>query len=667
MTKKSLRIGLVAIPRVISYYSNLIYPSLALAHLSSYLSRKGYDVKTVPLEIALMADKQIYDYLAGLNGKSHKNLAELASKENHLPIDNLLNQLNIGSYDLLGFSCSLNRESNFFVFIIARIKKLFPNVKIVLGGLSRFKFKYEEYIRSKLIDFIVVGNGEEPLESLITALQEGNSPEHIGRIIYFDGSKLVDNSQAEYRPDLSSQSIFFDMDYMDRFRLFSFNNNGLNNFFSTTLIPYLFSEGCPYKCAFCTKSLSDYFFYKTPESIVSELSSIKETTGIRYFAFLDDEIGVSKEFLEELCDRLIKANLDILWIASIRASPFITQELFHKMRKSGCICLDFGCESGSDRVLKNINKGLTAKSMEECLRRSHQAGIWNSLNIIVCLPTETEDDFQQTLDFVSRNNNYVDWWATNPFILFPSAIYNNPVSFGISIRPITPEIQYKEEVPYDEIDGLKFEELSILKKKRLDMLRRAIDDGSYKSRFKEYMIYNELLFPLYDHFNLKEKVVDFIKKNYPILSKGSGEFFSIPLGVASNQREKGNIFPCRLKDISCLPAAYIAQRMELANKEGFRKLIIHGGEPLIHPKILDILGHARKLGFYIILKSNARMLKYENLCADIAKLADELLVISHADNAEKYDAISGVPGSFEQAKQGMENWKKLGKKLNYYC
>ena len=129
----------------------------------------------------------------------------------------------------------------------------------------------------------------------------------------------------------------------------------------------------------------------------------------------------------------------------------MTPEITKALSESGCIKLSFGVESGSDRMLKLINKRVTVEKIHEKLELSHKAGIWNAINLIVSFPNETEEEFAETKE-ISRYK-YVDCFYAHIFDLYQLSEYiSNPSKFDIKLRNFTCT---REEVaiihPYDDL------------------------------------------------------------------------------------------------------------------------------------------------------------------------------------------------------------------------
>jgi len=166
------------------------------------------------------------------------------------------------------------------------------------------------------------------------------------------------------------------------------------------------------------------------------------------------------DYINNFCDEIIEKNLNIKWSDSVR-SDCLDKELILKMKKAGCIALTFGIESGSDSTLKRMKKGIISKKSSDILRWSSSAGIFNIVNFIVGFPQESDEDFQETLDFIRQNINFIHSTSLNKFILHNSDILINPLKYGIETTHSN-KFENNSSSPtftFNEINGLKWDEL----------------------------------------------------------------------------------------------------------------------------------------------------------------------------------------------------------------
>ncbi len=178
------------------------------------------------------------------------------------------------------------------------------------------------------------------------------------------------------------------------------------------------SIGCPYRCRFCINSVihNSRYAHKSADRLLDEIESLINRYGITHVNFRDEDFFVSKEKLEKLLKGIGARGLRFTWDANARASYFnpgyLSREMLKRLKKSGCVRLDIGAESGSNRVLKMINKDITINQVMDSARTNSSAGIVIGYSFMIALPGETNDEMVQTAKFMIKlsqedSRNYI--------------------------------------------------------------------------------------------------------------------------------------------------------------------------------------------------------------------------------------------------------------------
>ena len=173
---------------------------------------------------------------------------------------------------------------------------------------------------------------------------------------------------------------------------------------------------------------------RTPENIVSEFKSIKEKYGAPTVRFNDSLINCNITSLETFCDLLIKEKIGMQWMGNARIRPEMTCELLSKMHQAGCMGLWYGIESGSQRILDKMKKGYSLETARKVIQDTARNGIRVLIFMIVDFPEETTSDFEQSVDFLQQNKDYIDQVSISRFsVLHDSEIAVNPQKYGIEV------------------------------------------------------------------------------------------------------------------------------------------------------------------------------------------------------------------------------------------
>jgi radical SAM superfamily enzyme YgiQ (UPF0313 family) len=170
-------------------------------------------------------------------------------------------------------------------------------------------------------------------------------------------------------------------------------------------VPYttmMTSRGCPGKCTFCS---SPPFYgrkirYRSVESMIAELEEIKKL-GYKEVFFRDEIFTVSKKRTIELCEEMIRRKLNLSWICSARIGS-VDKEMMILMKKAGCHMIRFGVESGSQKILDNIKKGITLEQTRQTFKWAHEVGLDTHAHLMIGTPGETKETINQTIQFVKE-------------------------------------------------------------------------------------------------------------------------------------------------------------------------------------------------------------------------------------------------------------------------
>ncbi len=188
--------------------------------------------------------------------------------------------------------------------------------------------------------------------------------------------------------------------------------------------------GCPFSCAYCSK-VYPKLKQRTIKDLMEELDFLNDEYGYNAFMFYDDEINLDRERLYRLC-RYLKER-EYKWRAFIRADLF-TDDLAQEMADSGCYELLCGVESGSDRILKVINKQTTSEINSKARELCKKYKIRFKALMMIGLPSETREDVMMTKQWLLYNKP--DTFDITIYAPYPgSEIYEHKDKFDIEFNP----------------------------------------------------------------------------------------------------------------------------------------------------------------------------------------------------------------------------------------
>ncbi|MBI4244276.1 MAG: radical SAM protein [Planctomycetes bacterium] len=293
-------------------------------------------------------------------------------------------------------------------WLITILKKYHPAKKIIVGGSVATSIPHIILEKTES-DIVCIGEGEDTIVELIDSI-ESNKPIESVKGIWFRGqdNKIYRNGPRESIKDLDIIPLpswaLFPMDIYLKNPVGAPNRNKWidgniddNNVLTMNVVA---TRGCPYKCTYCYHDfMGRGYRHRSPQDIVKEIRILNERYGVEYIQFMDDEFCLKKSFVYDFCKE-IKAefNRRITWGCSGRVN-LMTEDLIATMRDAGCVLIGYGIESGSQRMLDVIKKGVTVEQSKEAVRLTKKYLGWADCSFMIGAPGENEDTIQETIDF----------------------------------------------------------------------------------------------------------------------------------------------------------------------------------------------------------------------------------------------------------------------------
>jgi hypothetical protein len=229
--------------------------------------------------------------------------------------------------------------------------------------------------------------------------------------------------------------------------------------------------------------------------------------GIRNFAFIDEMI--SPKHFTWLAEGLKEAGLDIAYYALSKPTRDFTPQILQTMADSGCKYLLWGLESAHQRVLDLMDKGTKPEDISKLLKHAHAAGIANHVFLICGFPTETEEEFAQTIKFLEDHKDYIYAVHRGTFSLeSESPIYEHQERFGITRTWLLRDTPGGERWGYSCDSGMTMERVKEVFISVLPFLREFNPYARYVANFRDHALL------IYQKSPLKPEARPFPKMQY---------------------------------------------------------------------------------------------------------------------------------------------------------
>lgn len=294
--------------------------------------------------------------------------------------------------DVVGITCTSDFRFNTFE-TANLIRKEFTDKKIILGGPHVQNTDVETLQHIKSVDIIVRGEGEITLSETINALEKGKELRNILGLTFRENGKIIRN------PDRPLIVNIDDLPLPAREALPFDKYRGLLEItYDKKMTSIMGSRGCPMQCIFCFGIFGKTCRNRSPDSIINELKLLKEKYNYSAFNIYDDIFTVNRKRTMEICKKIIDEHLDIEFFCNGHVNC-IDKELITTLKRAGCKTLDYGIESGSQRILNVIRKGILIDKAKSVIEMTLNEGINVFPGLMFNHPTETFEDLKMTLEF----------------------------------------------------------------------------------------------------------------------------------------------------------------------------------------------------------------------------------------------------------------------------
>jgi radical SAM superfamily enzyme YgiQ (UPF0313 family) len=337
-------------------------PPLGLAYLASIARDQGDDVRII--------DSLAMDYT----------------------FEDVKSQIKKFDPDLIGLTSTTSMIPD--AYKVAEISKKYnQEVKVAIGG-PHVTFTQDTTLKeSPYIDFTVAGEGETIFSNLLLNLKGKKEIREIRGLSYRDSDKIVVTPREQLIRDVDTIPLpAIDLLPMNKYMA------GTKRF--GTLMT---SRGCPYNCIFCSSSLQFGKIWRghSTERVMIELRRLVYDYGIHEIEFLDDTFTLNMKRAVEIAKKIKAEKLDIKWSGSARVNLF-NDEIARAMKDSGAHTIYFGIESGNQKTLDFIGKGIKLQQAIDSVKKGNAAGLHTLGSFIIGFPDDTVEDVRNTIKFSKK-------------------------------------------------------------------------------------------------------------------------------------------------------------------------------------------------------------------------------------------------------------------------
>lgn len=302
---------------------------------------------------------------------------------------------------------------------IARIvKENNPNAKVVVGGPHPTALGVGVLEDEPNFDIVVMREGEFAMLEMV----QGKSLKGIEGIIFRKNFEIIRNK---------SRRLIADLDILpEPNREILKINHYTRKVYGGRATSLITSRGCPFNCAFCCKdTFGSRIRFQSIKRMINEIKHVIEEYNIRHFLFYDDTFVLNRKRLYPICKELAKLNIIFRCNGNVR---YNTYEDYKMLYRAGCREIAFGIESGSQKILNIINKGVTVEQNRHAIIDAKKAGLLVKAYLMIGNPGESRKTVEETKKFIATSDP--DQFTLFTFVPLPGCdIWKYPDKYKIKI------------------------------------------------------------------------------------------------------------------------------------------------------------------------------------------------------------------------------------------
>jgi radical SAM superfamily enzyme YgiQ (UPF0313 family) len=350
--------------------------------------------------------------------------------------------------DVVGISGVVSTAYKFIKRLIALIHEVLPETPVIVGG--NVAANSEILLRLAKADYCVIGEGERTIVELANYLMEkgGRSRRDNCRALRkIKGLTFLDEHDVVaftgYQPDLPPDQLY-DLDYDILERDTDINRYIIDPWYYVAfahdtrsfephrkgkkLATLVTTKGCVARCTFCHRWDKGIRFVPV-DLVIERIKRVQKRYNVGFISFSDENWGSSPKWDDEFLEKI--APLDVLWRVGGVRTRTVNLELLKRMRAAGCVNVQYGMESGSQRMLDVMEKNLSVRHNVNAGKWTYEAGLYTSYAMVLGMPGECPETIRETIEFLKGLTEFL-----------PEPPYSRTSMNRLEALPGTPVYEY---------------------------------------------------------------------------------------------------------------------------------------------------------------------------------------------------------------------------------
>ena len=326
--------------------------------------------------------------------------------------------------DVVGISGVVSTSYKFIKQLIASLHEVLPDTPVIVGG--NVAANSEILLRLAHADYCVIGEGELTIVELMNYLRDkgGRSqPDDPATLRRIQGVTFLDEKDVVaftgYRANIPADGLYdLDYDILERdtdisryiiepwfYPSFRYDARGVEpHRRGKKMATIVSTKGCVAKCTFCHRWDKGIRFVGV-DRIIERIKMLQERYNVGFLSFADENFGSDHKWVDSLLENI--APLDVLWrVGGIRART-VDLDMLHRMREAGCVQVQYGIESGSQRILDVMEKNTKLEHNIQAANWTYESNMYLVYSLVMGMPGESPETMRETIDFMKSVTEFL--------------------------------------------------------------------------------------------------------------------------------------------------------------------------------------------------------------------------------------------------------------------
>jgi len=344
-------------------------------------------------------------------------------------VNDCIDEIKTFSPRIIGISCYTNTYKK-ALRLNKNLRQELPESLFIAGGVHATARPLETMTEMRP-DYLIYAEGERAITQLVNFIENQQTYSELANIkglYYWIDGEIKYNGPPDLIDDLDS--IPFPARHLLNFDPYLVPPGMIRGFVRGRVTTIFTSRGCPYPCTYCASSnvQGKKVRRRSAENVVRELELLVKNYKINGFYICDDLVTEDHDWMIEFSGKLEDKNLNLAWACQSRVDT-LDEQMLVAMKRSGCVQIDFGVESGSDKTLKTMKKSTTVEAARSVFAMTSKVGVRSCATFIIGFPQETEKDMEETFNLAKEiNADFTAFYFLTPYPgtpIYHTAVENN--------------------------------------------------------------------------------------------------------------------------------------------------------------------------------------------------------------------------------------------------